>query len=173
MGLHARPYAQALGRRALSNLHMTNPNPDLPPTLYSGIKIPGHEGKLQYPHCNYLHSHFPTNTLNRAQLRSIALLLLLRYNARTTPLRRTLILARAPTPTGRLGRGLFHSRPSSLPLLVFVNEALGIPQLLLGLPHVILITPALPLDKVFIAITNLLVLQYYFNFVAIARFGSA
>ena len=37
VGLHARPCAQALGRRALSNLHVTNPNPDLPPALCSGI----------------------------------------------------------------------------------------------------------------------------------------
>ena len=37
VGLHARPCVQALGRRALSNLHMTNPNPDLPPALCSGI----------------------------------------------------------------------------------------------------------------------------------------
>ena len=137
---------------------MTNPNPDLPPILYSSIKIPGHEGKLQCPYYNYLYSHFPTNALNRAQLRLIVLLLLLHYNARTTPLRRALILARAPTPTGRLGRGLFRSRPSSLPLLVFVNKVLRVPQLLLGLLYVILITLALLLNKVFIAVTNLLIL---------------
>ena len=37
IGLHARPYVQALGRRALSNLYITNPNPNLPPALYSSI----------------------------------------------------------------------------------------------------------------------------------------
>ena len=71
---------------------------------------------------------------------------------------RALILTRAPTLAGRLGRGLFRSRPSSLPLLVFVDEALGVLQLLLGLLYVILITLALLLDKVFVAVTNLLVL---------------
>ena len=46
---------------------MTNPNPGLPPILYSSIKIPGHEGKLQCPYYNYYsYSHFPTNTLNCA-----------------------------------------------------------------------------------------------------------
>ena len=90
--------------------------------------------------------------------------MLLRYNARTTPLRRALILVRAviltraPTPTGRLGQRLFRSRPSSLPLLVFVDKALGVPQLLLGLLYVVLITLALLLDKVFIAVANLLIL---------------
>ena len=80
------------------------------------------------------------------------------------PLRRALIptrvviLTRVPTPTGRLGRGLFRSGPSSLLLLVFVDEALGVSQLLLSLLYVVLITLALPLDKVFIAVTNLLVL---------------
>ena len=69
-----------------------------------------------------------------------------------------LILTRAPTPTGRLGRGLFRSRPSSLPLLVFVDEALGVLQLLLGLLYIMLITLALLLNKVFIAVTNLLIL---------------
>ena len=158
VGLHARPYAQALGRYALFNLYMTNPNPNLPPYSIPVLKSRATKKKLQCPHYNYLYSHFPTNALKCAQLRSIALLLLLRYNARTMSLRRALILARAPTLTGRLGRGLFHSGPSSLPLLVFVDKALGVPQLLLGLPHVMLMTPALPLDKVFIAVTNLLVL---------------
>ena len=46
-------------------------------------------------------------------------------------------------------------------------------QLLLGLLYIVLITLALLLDKVFVAIINLLVLQYYFDFIAIARFGSA
>ena len=49
MGLYTRPYVQALGRRALSNLYVTNPNPDLPPVPYSGIKIPGHEEKTVVP----------------------------------------------------------------------------------------------------------------------------
>ena len=47
---------------------------------------------------------------------------------------------------------------TSLLLLVFVDEALGVLQLLLGLLYIMLITPALLLDKVFIAIVNLLVL---------------
>ena len=101
---------------------------------------------------------FSTNTLKYTQLRSIALLLLLHYNARTTPLRRALILARAPTPRC-FGYGLFRTdRSTALPLPVFVDKALGVPQLLLGLPYVVLITLALPLDKVFIAVANLLVL---------------
>ena len=70
-----------------------------------------------------------------AQLRLIALLLLLlRCNARTAPLRQALvaawalILVRAPTPTGRFGRGLFRADgPTSLPLLVFIDEALEVP----------------------------------------------
>ena len=38
---------------------MTNPNPDLPPIPYSGIKIPGYERKLQCPYYNYyLYSYF-------------------------------------------------------------------------------------------------------------------
>ena len=74
------------------------------------------------------------------------------------PLRRALILTQAPTPIGHLGRGLFRSRPSSLPLLVFVDEVLGVSQLLLGLLYVVFITLALPFDKVFIAVTNLLIL---------------
>ena len=77
---------------------------------------------------------------------------------RTAPLRRAFILARASTPTGRLGRGLFRSGSSSLLLLVFVDEVLEVLQLLLGLLYVVLITPALPLDEVFIAVANLLVL---------------
>ena len=169
VGLHTRPYAQALGRRALSNLYMTNPNPDLPPAPYSSIKIPGHEEKTTVPSLQLLVQSF---SHEYAQMRSIALLLLLRCNTQTIPLRRVLILTRAPTPTC-FGYGLFRSGPSSLPLLVFVDEALGMPQLLLGLPYVMLITLALPLDEVFIAVTNLLVLQHYLNFVAIARFGSA
>ena len=36
-------------RRALSNLYITNPNPDLPPVLYSGIKILGYEEKTIVP----------------------------------------------------------------------------------------------------------------------------
>ena len=92
-------------------------------------------------------------------MHSITLLLLLRYNTRTTPLRQALILVRAPTPTGRLGRGLFQAdRPTSLPLLVFVDEALGVLQLLLSLLYIILITLALLLDKVFVVVANLLVL---------------
>ena len=61
-------------------------------------------------------------------------------------------------PTGRLGRGLFRSRPSSLPLLVFVDEALGVLQLPLGLLYVMLMTLALLFDKVFVAVISLLVL---------------
>ena len=45
-----------------------------------------------------------------------------------------------------------------MPLLVFVNKALGVLQLLLGLLYVVLMTLALLLDKVFVAIANLLVL---------------
>ena len=74
------------------------------------------------------------------------------------PLRRALILAQAPIPIGRLGRGLFYSRLSSLLLLVFINKALGVLQLLLGLLYIVLITLALLLNKVFIAIANLLIL---------------
>ena len=66
---------------------------------------------------------------------------------------------RAPTLTGRLGRGLFRADgPTSLSLLVFVDEALGVSQLLLGFLYIVLITLALLLDKVFIAVANLLVL---------------
>ena len=72
-------------------------------------------------------------------------------------LTRAVILTRAPTPRC-FGYGLFRAGPSSLPLLVFVNKALGVPQLLLGLLHVMLITLALLLNKVFIAVTNLLIL---------------
>ena len=49
-------------------------------------------------------------------------------------------------------------RLTSLLLLVFVDEALGVLQLLLSLLRVVLITLALLLDEVFIAITNLLIL---------------
>ena len=130
VGLHTRPYVQALRRYALSNLYITNPNPNLPPVLHSGIKIPGYEEKLQCPYYNYSYSHFPQiylNILNYAQLRLITLLLLLRYNAQTTPLRQALILARAPMPRC-FGYGLFQAdRSTSLPLLVFVDEALGVP----------------------------------------------
>ena len=59
-------------------------------------------------------------------MRLIALLLLLRYNTRTAPLRQALILARAPAPRC-FGYGLFHADGStSLPLLVFVDKALGV-----------------------------------------------
>ena len=97
-------------------------------------------------------------------MRSIALLLLLRCNARTAPLRRALILARAVILARVLtprcfGCGLFRVDGStSLPLLVFVDEALGVPQLLLGLLYVVLMTLALLLDEVFVAVANLLVL---------------
>ena len=64
--IHAPTYWRKPGRYALSNLYITNPNPSLPPTLYSSIKIPGHEEKLQYPYYNYLYSHF-------LQMRLIAL----------------------------------------------------------------------------------------------------
>ena len=65
--MHAPTHRHKPGRYALSNLYMTNPNPNLPPTLYSSIKIPGYKGKLQCPHYNYyLYSHFPTNALNCA-----------------------------------------------------------------------------------------------------------
>ena len=149
---------------------MTNPNPNLPPILCSSIKIPGYKRKLQCPHCNYLYSYF----YKYAQLYSITLLLLLLSNVRTTPLRRALILAQAPTPTRRFSQGLFQAdRPTSLPLLVFVDKVLEVLQLLLSLLYIVFITLALLLNKVFIAIANLLILQHYLNFVAIARFGSA
>ena len=77
---------------------------------------------------------------------------------RIAPLRQALILAQAPTPR-YFGCGLFRADWStSLPLLVFVDEVLGVLQLLLGLLHVVLITLALPFDKVFIAVANLLIL---------------
>ena len=57
------------------------------------------------------------------------------------------------------GCGLFYAdRSTSLPLLVFVDKALGVPQLLLGLLYVVLITLALLLNEVFVAVTNLLIL---------------
>ena len=71
IGLHTRPCAQALGRRALSNLHITNPNPDLPPALYSSIKIPGHKEKTTVPSLQLLVQSFPqirSNTLNYATI---------------------------------------------------------------------------------------------------------
>ena len=41
--------ARALGRYALSNLYITNPNPDLPLVLHSSIKIPGYKEKTIVP----------------------------------------------------------------------------------------------------------------------------
>ena len=65
--IRAPTHRRKPGRYALSNLYITNPNPNLPPALYSGIKIPGYEEKLQCPYYNYyLYSHF-------LQIRSIAL----------------------------------------------------------------------------------------------------
>ena len=97
-------------------------------------------------------------------MRLIVLLLLLCYNARTTPLRQALILtwavilAQAPTPRCFSCRLFYANGSTSLPLLVFIDEALGVLQLPLGLLYVVLITLALLFDKVFIAVTNFLIL---------------
>ena len=80
------------------------------------------------------------------------------------PLRRALIFARAvilvraPTLRCFSYRLIRADGSTSLPLLVFVDEALGVLQLLFGLLYVMLVTLALLLDEVFIAVTNLLVL---------------
>ena len=44
--IRAPVYGRKPGRYALSNLYITNPNPDLPLVLYSGIKILGYKEKL-------------------------------------------------------------------------------------------------------------------------------
>ena len=62
-------YVASARRYALSNLYITNPNPNLAPIPYSSIKILGYEEKLQCPYYNYLYSHFLQiylNTLNCA-----------------------------------------------------------------------------------------------------------